>query len=96
MFFKEFLEVVGAGSQDTAVSPELDVLHNDSDVAVFSLQTLFVQQLQEDALMLIVHVLRCLRHLEQQYTQHNNILCTDYYYFLFLKNISRGFSTLID
>lgn len=63
MFLKEFLEVVGAGSEDTAVSAELDVFDHHSNVTVFALQPLLVQQLQEDALMFIIHVLHRLRHL---------------------------------
>lgn len=64
MLLEELLEVVGAGGQDAAVGPELDVLHHHGDVAVFALQPLFVQQLQEDALVLVVHVLDRLRHLQ--------------------------------
>lgn len=65
MFFEEFLEVVGAGSEDAAVSAELDVFDHHSDVAVFAFQPLLIQQLQEDALMLVVDVLHHLRHLHE-------------------------------
>lgn len=63
MFLEKLLEVVGARSEDTAVSTKLDIFHHDSDVAVFALQTLLVQKFQEDALMFIVNVLDCLCHL---------------------------------
>lgn len=64
MLFEELLEVVGAGSEHAAVSPELDVLDDHGDVAVLPFQPLLVQQLQEDALVLVVHVLHRLRHLQ--------------------------------
>lgn len=63
VLLKELLEVVGARSQDAAVGSELDVLHHHGDVAVLALEPLLVQQLQEDALVLVVHVLDRLRHL---------------------------------
>lgn len=65
MLFEELFEVVGAGGEDAAVSAELDVLNDHSDVAVFPLQTLLVQQLQEDALVFVVNVFYRLRHLER-------------------------------
>lgn len=65
VFFEEFFEVVGAGGEHTAVSTELDVFDHHSDVTVFALQSLLIQQLQEDALMFVVHVLHCLRHLHK-------------------------------
>lgn len=65
VLLEELLEVVGAGSQDAAMGPELDVLHHHSDVAVLALQPLLVKQLQEDALVLVVHVLDRLRHLQE-------------------------------
>lgn len=71
MFLEEFLEVVGAGGQDTAVGSELDVLHHNGNVTVLSFQTLLVQQLQEDALVLVVHVFHCLTHLSERDRRRN-------------------------
>lgn len=64
MLFEELLEVVGAGSEYAAVSAELDVFHHYGDVAVLTFQPLLIQQLQEDALVLVVHVLHRLGHLQ--------------------------------
>lgn len=63
VFFEEFFEVVGASGEHAAVSTELDVFDHHSNVAVFAFQSLLIQQLQEDALMFVVHVLHRLRHL---------------------------------
>lgn len=64
VLLEELLEVVGAGGKHAAVSAELDVLHHHGDVAVLAFQPLLVQQLQEDALVLVVHVLHRLGHLQ--------------------------------
>lgn len=66
MFLEEFFKVDGAGSEHTAVGAELDVFHHHSDVTVFTFQPLFIQQLQEEALMFIVNVLHGLCHLNTQ------------------------------
>lgn len=63
VFFEELFKVVGAGGEDAAVSTELDVFDDHGNVAVLALQPLLVQQLQEDALMFVVHVLHHFRHL---------------------------------
>lgn len=69
MFFEEFLEVVGAGRQDAAVSAEFDVFDHHGDVAVLPLQTLLVEQLEEDVLVLLVHILHRLGHLRARITR---------------------------
>lgn len=69
VLLEELLEVVGAGGQDAAVSAELDIFDHHGDVAVLALQPLLVQQLQEDALVFIVHVLHRLRHLTTRDTR---------------------------
>lgn len=72
MLLEKLLEVVGAGGKHAAVGAELDVLHHHGDVAVLALQALLVQQLQEDALVLVVHVLHRLGHLQSVSLQHKS------------------------
>lgn len=63
VLLEEFFEVVGAGGENTAVSPELDVFDHHGDVTVLALEPLLIQKLQEDALVFVIHVLDCLCHL---------------------------------
>lgn len=56
LFLKELFEIVAAGGQDTAVSPELYVFHHDHHITVLTFQPLLVEHLQKGGFVVIVDI----------------------------------------